>query len=581
MRDSFKREESISLLYSIVPGLKTTSEEGLSLLAERLGDSPLALDLAGRYLASDARVSIPQYLVTVERTASTLSPALKEWIRNNPGRHLANLPVVLVITLENLPRFGLSRDAFTVAVLGMPGAVIPINLLKSALNCGGHEMELYGALHQLYQFGLLERTSQGPILRPQLAEIARYVVDLVVGQPERVLPGLAEALLKMSCSAEGPLLSSPAYPHLRPVARRAEQAGLKQAGKLWKCAGYHLRAAAEYQQARTCFERALACEEKILGAGHPETAALQNDLGQVLYELGNLEEAKNCFSQAMLIHETADGYGLQHPAVAGDSINLGRVLFDLGNLDGAQACYELALSIYETAFGPDHLKVAGAAGKLGRVLHARGEIARAKACFKRQLAIEEAAYGPSHRAVTATLNALGLALQDLGQLTEARDCFERALAVDEKTCGPGHPDVARDLNNLGSVYRGMGDLPKAAVLFRQALAIQEKSKGARSHDIATTANNLGRVLYSLDDLEGARQCFERVLANDEKGYGPESSQVASDLTNLGIVLHEMGSVEEARTSYERVLAILKKTLPANHPSFITLNKYLERLNIAA
>ncbi len=48
--------------------------------------------------------------------------------------------------------------------------------------------------------------------------------------------------------------------------------------------------------------------------------------------------------------------------------NLGMVLYDLGDLPAARAAFERALAIDSQAFGPDHPKVASDVNNLGRVL---------------------------------------------------------------------------------------------------------------------------------------------------------------------------------------------------------------------
>jgi tetratricopeptide (TPR) repeat protein len=84
----------------------------------------------------------------------------------------------------------------------------------------------------------------------------------------------------------------------------------------------------------------------------------------VLKDLGELEEARKCFVQALRIDEAT--CGPNHPIVARDSTNLGWVLKDLGELEEresaervrcleeAKACFERALRISEAALGSNH-----------------------------------------------------------------------------------------------------------------------------------------------------------------------------------------------------------------------------------
>ena len=81
-------------------------------------------------------------------------------------------------------------------------------------------------------------------------------------------------------------------------------------------------------------------------------ATAANNLGGVLYRLGDLEGAREALERALAI----DGqvYGPDHPAVAIRVNNLGRVLRDLGDLEGARRAYGRALAIWEATLLPGH-----------------------------------------------------------------------------------------------------------------------------------------------------------------------------------------------------------------------------------
>ena len=79
-----------------------------------------------------------------------------------------------------------------------------------------------------------------------------------------------------------------------------------------------------------------------------------NNLGGVLWELGDLEGARGCFERALGIDEAV--YGQDHPNVATGVNNLGMVFKDLGDLEGARENYERALGICRRVYGEEHPK---------------------------------------------------------------------------------------------------------------------------------------------------------------------------------------------------------------------------------
>ncbi len=55
------------------------------------------------------------------------------------------------------------------------------------------------------------------------------------------------------------------------------------------------------------FRRALDSDEKTYGSDHPEVATTLNNLGNVLREQGQLDEAKNLFQRALRIFQEVLG----------------------------------------------------------------------------------------------------------------------------------------------------------------------------------------------------------------------------------------------------------------------------------
>ena len=76
----------------------------------------------------------------------------------------------------------------------------------------------------------------------------------------------------------------------------------------------------ELDSARTLQERALAIRETHLGADHPWTATVLNDLGVILRSQGDLHGARTLFQRALSIHEAR--LGADHPETVTNRQNL-------------------------------------------------------------------------------------------------------------------------------------------------------------------------------------------------------------------------------------------------------------------
>ncbi len=231
-----------------------------------------------------------------------------------------------------------------------------------------------------------------------------------------------------------------------------------------------------------------AAHAEMLEVAPGETYYILNQIGTYLSGRADFKEAKGLYKRALLLAEQV--YGLDDPKVAINLSNLGGVLRDLGDLQGAKQNYERALAIGEAVYGPDHPTVIIRVNNLGLLLRDMGDLKGAKKNLERALAIHEAAYGPDHPTVAIGVNNLGLVLQDLEDLKGAKINYERALAINEAAYGPDHPTVAISVNNLGRFLQDLGDLQGAKKNCERALAIFTKFLGEDHPNTVTVRNNI-------------------------------------------------------------------------------------------
>jgi tetratricopeptide (TPR) repeat protein len=231
----------------------------------------------------------------------------------------------------------------------------------------------------------------------------------------------------------------------------------------------------------------------------PEPAAA----GYVCNEFGVfLQHARGDYTAAKMWKERALGIAetylpVDDPELAVRISNFGAVLWALGDLDRAANCFRRALKIDEAHYGPDHPTVAIRVNNLGAVLKLQGDLAGAKACFERALQIDEAHYGLDHSNVAIRVNNLGLTLRDQGDFIKARAQYQRALKIDEAHYGPDHPEVATDLNNLGVLSYGEGDYKEAVAHHRRALTIREKHLPPEHPHVQRSRKNLAEAEAAL------------------------------------------------------------------------------------
>lgn len=505
-------------------------------IADALGDLPLALHLAGAYMAHYGQTPA-QYLAELNAQALLSHESLNDWLKDElPTEHIANVAATFELSygklkgIRELEIGELARRVFGLLAYCAPAVPLPRDVLLRALQAEGDEekagkegnaagptdKQLMDALHALVAVGLTslnaeKQPSQHRLLQA-FAELKLAEIDsapsklageatsppLPAGEGTGVRASLETALAQIATKlneAGLPAPMRPLVPHLETVAANAEANGSEKAGFLYNELGYHWNMVANYPAARAAFERALKIDEHHFGPDHPNIARYINNLGMLHKALGDLPTARTAYERALKILEIR--LGAHHPSIASLVNNLGNVYRDLGDLPTARAAYERALKILEARLGAHHPSIASLVNNLGNIYQELGDLPAARAAHIRALTIDETHFGPNHPNVAIRVNNLGMVHKALGDLPAARAAYERALTIDETHFGPDHPSVATGINNLAGVYYALGDLPTACAAYARALRIMEKYT-PNNPNTKLVRENLARVIKEME-----------------------------------------------------------------------------------
>jgi tetratricopeptide (TPR) repeat protein len=493
------RPESTALLGRLRPDLDP-AEPVLGDIADELGDLPLALHLAGSYLARYRHSEFAQpanYLLQL-RQPDLLSHRSLTIGDRSPTGHEQHVARTFALSYDRLDEGdavnALARTSLACAACFAPGEPIPRRLLRLSTgveeNAGG-ELRFENSLARLRDLGLLAEQSDGALT------LHRLLVAFVQSETNDA-------------------------PVLRP---RVDNAVAAEAERL-NSAG-HLAALLRWElQLRFVAQR--AAEE-----GTEAAAALLSELGLHLGKVGDVAGNKAACERALQLDEAR--FGPNHPTVAVRLNNLGLALQDFNDVSGALKAFERALAIDKANFGPDHATVARDLSNLGSWRHSRGDLLAAKLDFERALGILEKDPRPNSRTVAAVISNLGGVLLAQHDLPGANEICQRALKIGEACIGPKHPDVAILVNNMGGVLLELGDLSSAQTAFERALPVLQTHFGSCHWQVGMLHNNLGGVLLSQNDLPGARTAFERALAILDHQLGsdhPMTRNVRDNLSGL-------------------------------------------------
>lgn len=513
--DVLARDESIALLREHRPD---ADQALLDAIAQEVGDLPLALHLAGSFLARyRLKVDADGYLGQL-RAAALLDHHSLQAGGLSPTGHVQHVSGTIGLSYHRLDRTD-PTDALALTMLAYaaclaPGEPISYALLRLILNLEGANLAYSArrpefAVARLAELGLLRSTSSDAF---QLHRLVVAFVQQVMAAEMATARATVESVL---CS-EAERINEAGYPaallawqtHLRTVVNAALERQDERAARLCHALGGHLRQIGDLVGAQFYLEQTVAIRRHNFGEEHEATARSLTDLAEIFEAQDKRDAARACLEQALAVQEKLP----DHPDKATTLSHLGYHLHNRGYLEAARPYHERALAMRRNVLGGEHPLVAITLCHLAYIEFRQSNLVASRTYLEQALAIQQRALGPEHPETARTYQNLGeLLMVEQRDLAEAQQIFEQALVIQQKVLPKEHPENARVLNNLGEVMYFQGKLAEAQAYFEAALAIRQRVLGEDHTDTALTFYDLGKVLQSLGNAVGARALYTRAL----------------------------------------------------------------------
>ncbi|MDP9479382.1 MAG: FxSxx-COOH system tetratricopeptide repeat protein, partial [Actinomycetota bacterium] len=628
--DILNRAQSVDLLRSRCPGVQLEEAE-LEAVAEELGDLPLALDLAGRFLYEYRDLVSPSGYVEELRAVEPVDhPSLRRSEGYSPTDHELDVGRTFVVSYQRLDRED-PTDRLAIRLLARaahfaPGEPIERDLLLATLGDANESEERPGelpdtyrrvdALRRLTGLGLVGESEAGLVKMHRLvasfarrevedgeaqADVVRVVANEAMNAARanrpRKLTGLLPHLRYVTAAlgdredetvyharfALGSALSrlrtyAEAVPLLKSVVRfniqhlgATDWVTMRQRSDL----GVAMNRSGDADGALRVYEAVLEDQERELGPNDIDVASTLNNIGALLADKGRLGEVLPIYQRALQIRTNA--LGREHRDTAESLHNMGALMMNLERYDEAWPYLRSALEINENVMGRDHLDNVGPLLKMGFLRRREGDYAEARQFYERALEIRENALPPGHRDVGASLYDLGTLLAEEGAYEEAQIRLERSLEISLGEYGEDHGTTAGILNTLAGVMVARGDLDAALSLHQRELAIAERIRGEGYPQTAQCLVNVAIVLVLQDRYPEARPLLNQAVSILENAFGEVHPATAAFLDDIANVLCARGVFSEARPLYERSLNMRLQIFGQQHPETATSENNLANL----
>jgi plasmid stability protein len=488
------------------------SQDDARELAHRLGGLPLALKIAGSYLAQSAAIppafadpsvirTYQQYRETIETRGLTAAfPPPSGDITPEQARELIGATWDLTLDLldarqlpETRPILGLLA---TLADAPIPYQLLlnPATMAASPLFHGLTGSRLWQALQALDNAGLLDLNTSlepgeipvarlHPLIRDTSHPAATDVNHLAYLE-------LAARLLEQATAAEEtgrpedpPMW--PAWQQLTPHAAHVFANLTSQPASpddALKAAAYAAHMTARYQanqglhtQALPLYRDVLTARLRILGPDHPSTLATRHCIALEMAELGDHAGAEAEYRDVLTAELRV--LGPDHLSTLITRHQIALEMAELGDHAGAEAEFRDVLTAKLRVLGPDHLSTLITRHEIAREMAALGDHAGAEAEFRDVLTARLRVLGPDHPETLAARHQIAREMAELGDHAGAEAEYRDVLTAKLRVLGPDHPDTLATRHCIALEMAALGDHAGAEAEYRDVLTAKLRVLG--------------------------------------------------------------------------------------------------------
>lgn len=607
----FARKESVQFLKRRIPNIIDSDAD---MLADNLGDLPLALEQAGALLAETA-MSVATFLELFEQQTSKVleenqpygypvpvaaawSVAMQRISKETPhamdllrlyaffgpepipmklmdrGYHVLapplneafGDPLVRGRAIRALGRYALASIDFhrnTLQVHRIIQKVIRAKLSSEQCAALRHEVHMLlstadpGAPDE-FKFwseyrALLAHVEPSALLECNEASVRRFAENMV-----RYLYDAGDFLTARSLAEQA-------------LARWVDESGEDHLDVLImrRHLGLVLWALGDHPAAHALNRVTLDRMREILGPDHEETLILLNTHGADLRARGEFAAALELDKTSVEHHRQV--FGDDHPRTFMAANNLAVDYLLNGNYPIAEQLetqtYRDRLDFYGRNDDPN---VLFSLAVLSRIMRHAGEYAAAvnlaqQVYMDYEEAVRQGVLSDVHPWVLLQAKGLSIGLRKIGKFaeslvlaTEVYERYRRAYSYD-------HPDTLAAAINLGNAKRVAGNIEDAVILLEEAAQRYDEKLGANHPYTYGASVDLAIVRRRLGDSAAARVLLEHALEGLDRSISRDHDITVTCATNLASALADLGELERARQLGKDTLRRFRKILGEDHP----------------
>jgi tetratricopeptide (TPR) repeat protein len=326
-----------------------------------------------------------------------------------------------------------------------------------------------------------------------------------------------------------------------------------------------LKQLGRYKEAYELDAASLKIANEKLGERDRLTLAVRSGLGGDLRARGDFAEALTLDEESRTLHEAV--FGEDDPQTL-------RIINNLAVDYGLNSDYTRARELSQFAYRLMRRSTARSSAtevlvawyNMAWAVRLQGLYTEARNVSEEALDFGRQRLGADHYATLRTMIGLSIALRRLALTREdALQIAEEVYETCQRRLGENNPDTMAAAINLTNAQRVNDQRDKALALAKRTAARYPQVYGAEHPYNHGCASNLALLLRVTGDPDGARELNEKALAGLEKGLGRDHAFSLVVAVNLASDLAMLGDISDACALGKGTLSRLTRLLGKNHP----------------
>jgi tetratricopeptide (TPR) repeat protein len=501
---------------------KTTTaaeNEAADEVAGLLGFHPLAVDVAGGYLA----LGLEDFETYAESLRDPMNDAVEfgDGLKENlPTGHERSISATLLKSIRQLQPQGLD---FLMLASVLAVAPISVDLVADVFNVvEDHGKQRAGeALSQADSLSLCERSGEAArSVHTLVTRTIRFQFpnnDRTARLRSAAIQVLKDRLKRIADIGEYAQIEND-VPHARRLTGDDISSVPEISLALWLAHRDYQRG--QYSTARSLGERTLTTSRRLLGPMSRGTLAAGANLGQTLFAQGDLKEARQI--QEWVLPARGILLGLKDHDTLVSKGDLALTMAAQGELQNA---YKLQEEVVEARWQPpgkENVEYLTAMNNLAQMLYKLHDLQHAQEYQVRVLEATRRLEGDESLETLASMINLALTLKERPNgLAEAKKMEQFVVARIPGIVGEEHPDTLAAKNNLAATLILEGDYKGAREILEPVLAAAQRVLGDyhpttlwAMHNLATSLFRLGEHGKAIEFEKAAVAGRSRVLGKD-------------------------------------------------------------------